>query len=91
MTANQDEAPRNWHPADIKAALAKAGYSFARIAREYGYAENSPNTVLWRPWSVMELIVAGIVGVKPQNIWPSRYDRQGRHLGTRKDSTLKDL
>lgn len=80
----------DWHPADIKAALAKAvdaqgrGYSFARIANEHGYVSNSPNTVLWRPWSTMERIVADIVGVEPWTIWPSRYDRAGKHLGTRK-------
>jgi Ner family transcriptional regulator len=75
---------KDWHPADIKAALAKRGYSFARIAREHNYVLNSPNTVLWRPWAVMEKIVAGIIGVRPQVIWRSRYNRQGVHLGTKK-------
>jgi Ner family transcriptional regulator len=72
-----------WHPADIKAALAKKGYSFARIAREYGFVRNSPNTVLQRPWSHMEKIVAEIIGVRPSEIWPSRYDQKGKPLKQR--------
>jgi Ner family transcriptional regulator len=73
----------DWHPADIKAALEKKGYSFARIAREYGYVCNSPNKVLTTPWSHMERIVAKIIGVRPATIWPSRYDRRGRPLKER--------
>lgn len=78
---------KDWHPADIKASLAKKGYTFARIAREYNYVLNSPNTVLWRPWSTMERIVADIIGVAPQTIWPSRYNQKGQHLGTKKTVT----
>lgn len=75
---------QDWHPADIKAALAKAGgYTFARIAREYGYVSNAPNSVLHKPWSHMERIVADIIGVRPEDIWPSRYDRRGRPLKSR--------
>jgi len=74
---------KDWHPADIKAALAKKGYTFARIAREYGYGERSPNTVLWKSWSPMEKIVAEIIGTHPKFIWPSRYDSKGNSLRTR--------
>jgi Ner family transcriptional regulator len=74
----------DWHPADIKAALAKAGgWTFARIARVYGYADNSPNAVLIRPWSQVEKIVSKIIGVPAVEIWPSRYDRRGRPLKSR--------
>lgn len=78
------QQPQDWHPADIKAALAKAGgYTFARIAREHGYASNAPNSVLHKPWSHMEQIVADIIGVRPADIWPSRYDRRGQPLRSR--------
>lgn len=89
MPKTSKKASKDWHPADIKASLAKAkdGYTFARIAREYNYVPNSPNTVLWRPWSTMERIVADIIGVAPQTIWPSRYNQKGEHLGTKKTVT----
>ena len=77
-TAKKLKAGVDWHPADIKAALAKKGYSFARIAREHGYVANSCNSVLARTWSQVQQIVADIIGVKPSEIWPSRYDRHGR-------------
>lgn len=75
--------PEDWHPADIKAAMAKKGYSFARIAREKGYARNAPNMVLRKPWPIMERIVAKIIGEKPAVIWRSRYDNKGRPLRKR--------
>lgn len=73
----------DWHRADIKARLEKKGYSFARIAKENGYVANATNTVLRRPWPKIERIVAGIIGVKPQTIWPSRYDKAGQPLRTK--------
>ena len=87
MPKTSKKTARGWHPADIKAGLAKKGYTFASIARKHGYVSNSPNTVLWRPWSTMERIVADILGVEPQAIWPSRYGRKGQHLGTKKTVT----
>ncbi|MBN2427121.1 MAG: helix-turn-helix domain-containing protein [Deltaproteobacteria bacterium] len=74
---------KDWHPADIKAALAKKNYTFSRIAREYGYRINSPSEVLRVPWSPMEAIVGDILGVHPSRIWPSRYDSSGHPLRSR--------
>ncbi len=84
-TPPSTQQPRtDWHPADIKAALAKAGgYTFARIAREHGYVSNAPNSVLHKPWSHVERIIAGIIGVQAADIWPSRYDHRGRPLKSR--------
>ena len=73
----------DWHPADIKAALAKRNYTFARIAREHGYVTNSPNMVLHRRWAKVENIISHIIGVPAAIIWPSRYDSNGRPLGAR--------
>lgn len=74
---------KDWHPWDIKTALAKKGYSLAGIAREYGYASTSPNQALYRPWAAMEQIIADIIGVAPSSIWPSRYDDKGFPLVSR--------
>lgn len=74
----------DWHPADIKAALEKRGWTFARIAREHGYTcVATPCDVLRKPYAIMEQIVAGIIGVRPQDIWPSRYDSNGVTLQPR--------
>jgi Ner family transcriptional regulator len=76
----------DWHPWDIKAALAKKGYSFARIAKENNYARTSPNDVLRRPSTILENIVASIIGVNPWDIWPSRYDSKHQPLRNRRGS-----
>jgi len=70
----------DWHPADIKAALAKKSYTFARLARENNYVENSPNMVLKKPWYQVEKIVSRIIGIPAAEIWPSRYDQRGKPL-----------
>jgi Ner family transcriptional regulator len=75
---------KDWHPADIKAALEKRGWTLARIARDHGYTcVTTPADALRRPYPVMEQIIAGIIGVAPREIWPSRYDRHGQPLGPR--------
>lgn len=74
------------HPADIKALLAKKGYTFKRIADENDYKENSPANVLRIAWAPMEKIVGKILGVHPSFIWPSRYDLNGNPLRSRRIS-----
>lgn len=91
MNAKKQTTPTDWHPADIKAALAKKGYTFARIAREHGYCSNSPNSVLWVGWKPMERIVADIVGVQPEEIWPSRYGAAPPRFITRKKRSKTEM
>jgi Ner family transcriptional regulator len=78
--AHKKPKKTDWHPADIKCALAKKDYTFARIAREYGYSPPGPNRVLRSAWPVMEQIVADLIGVHPSDIWPSRYDKKRKPL-----------
>lgn len=74
----------DWHPADIKAALEKAGYSFARIARENGYkGSRSTSNVLRLQWPRMEALVGELLDLHPMEIWPSRYDTHGNPLRSR--------
>ena len=88
--------PEDWPNPIIKARLEMAGWNFNRIAREYDYARKSPSAVLRTPWTVMEMIVAEKIatlkefkGIKPADIWPSRYDRKGRPLKVRLSSLAR--
>lgn len=66
---------KDWHRADIVAALRKAGWSLRRLATHHGYA--APTTLtnaLDRPWPKGQRIIAEAIGVDPATIWPSRYD-----------------
>lgn len=68
---------KDWHPADIKGALAKKGISLSSLARKNDYAITSPSNVFRKPWPAMEKIMAKAIGVTPQEVWPSRYDQFG--------------
>ncbi len=90
-------ASKDWHKADIIAALWKRGTSLQRISRGLSYHPNALGNALHRPWPKAERFIADALGIKPQRIWPSRYHSDGtpksgrgerglgRHKG--KDST----
>ncbi len=74
QTKNQD-----WHAEDIKAAVRKRGTTFSRLSREAGLKPDSLRNVLRFHCKKYEAIVAGVIGVEPGEIWPSRYS-QGADL-----------
>lgn len=76
---NQKRTPKkppkgDWHPADIKAALEKAGWSLRRLSLYHGYSNGSTlRKALSFPWSKGEKLIADALGLHPNKIWPSRY------------------
>lgn len=76
--AEKMPAPKDWHPADIKAALTKAGWSINQLGHHHGYTSKSAlAAVLRHPWPKAEGLIADAIGVQPQAIWPSRYNADG--------------
>ncbi|WP_304308088.1 helix-turn-helix domain-containing protein [Pseudacidovorax intermedius] len=71
MNTQTCEAPKDWHPADVCAALRKRGTSLRQIAKANGYTHIQ--AVLTRPWWVVEHLVAEALGVRADQIWPTRY------------------
>ncbi len=63
----------DWHRADIVAALKKRGISVRQLSRESGLGENTLANALRSPWPKGERIIANAIGMKPEDIWPSRY------------------
>lgn len=63
---------RDWHEADIVAALRKAGWSLRSLSRHHGYAPTSLSQAIHRPWPRAEALIAGAIGVPQETIWPSR-------------------
>ena len=66
------------------------GLSLRRLARLNGYAPGSATLVMRMAWPKIERLVAGAIGVAPQEIWPSRYNEDGSPksgLHSRKHST----
>ncbi|UFT94275.1 helix-turn-helix domain-containing protein [Pectobacterium carotovorum] len=69
---------KDWHKADIIAALHKKSTSMAALSRSVGLSSSTLANVLTRPWPKGEWLVAGALGVHPAEIWPSRYyDTEG--------------
>lgn len=68
----------DWHPADIKAALNKAGWTLAAIAKKYGLCNSTALSHAFRVSSpAAERRIAEAIGVAPSVIWPSRWNDDG--------------
>jgi Ner family transcriptional regulator len=72
MSTNRTwKAQKDWHPADVIAALRKRNTSLRQLAIKYQYSHIQ--RVLTSPWLAAEQIVAKALGVEPEQIWPTRY------------------
>lgn len=67
----------SWHPADIRAAVAKRGSTLPRLAEAAGLQAESVRYALKAPYYAGEQAIAAFLGVPAQEIWPSRYDSEG--------------
>lgn len=70
--------PDDWHPEDVKAAVRKTGASLTALALAHGLSESALRRALLSPWPRAQTIIARHIGLRPQAIWPSRYDAKGR-------------
>ncbi|MEQ4694108.1 helix-turn-helix domain-containing protein [Providencia manganoxydans] len=64
---------KDWHPADIIAAIRKRGSTLSQISRSAGLSSSTLNNTLVRRWPKGERIIAEYLEMKPEEIWPSRY------------------
>lgn len=69
---------KDWHPADIKATLEKAGWTLRALAAHHGIKDSSSlSHTFGRSYPLNEKRIADAIGVPPQEIWPSRYYDDG--------------
>lgn len=64
---------KDWHTADIIAALRKKGTSLAEVSRNAGLSSSTLANALSRPWPKGEWLIAQAIDIHPAEIWPSRY------------------
>lgn len=74
---------KGWHPADIKAAVAKRGVTLAELARRHGLHEAACAHALYQRHCQAEKVIAGFLGVPLHQIWPSRWYADGRRIDGR--------
>lgn len=63
----------DWHKEDIKAAVRKTGATLQSLSIAAGYHPSAGNQTLIRQWPNMQAVIARHLGLRPQDIWPSRY------------------
>ncbi|MGC8341812.1 transcriptional regulator [Pantoea stewartii] len=76
-SAKKSQTQSDWHRADIVAALHKQGWSLRRLSIHHGYkSAGSLKNALDRPWPKGQKIIAEAIGLPPEAIWPTRYDKR---------------
>lgn len=70
-------AQKDWHRADIIAAVRKSGTSLQAMSLALGYSRSTLRNALNHPAPKYERIIAMRLGITPQLIWPSRYHLDG--------------
>ena len=64
---------KDWHQADIIAAIKKKGTTMAAVSRRAGLSSSTLSNAMTRKWPTGERLIADAIGVKAETIWPSRY------------------
>jgi Ner family transcriptional regulator len=73
MSPDSEPRKTDWHPADVLAALKKRGKTLSGLSQANGYHPTAAGKALKKPWPAMEKLIAAELGLKPGDIWPSRY------------------
>lgn len=68
------------HPADIQAAIKKAGFTQKAIAEEYGCSEFMVSQIISSGWGSEPLMtfIANKIGKDPRDIFPKYFYRTNR-------------
>lgn len=77
----QNDLQTDWHPEDIKAAIRKQGSTLADLASRAGVSKQTVSAAIDRRASErVDLLIADFLGMKPHQIWPSRYNAKGKRI-----------
>lgn len=79
---------KDWHPADIIAAVRKKNTTLSALSRKHGLSSTTLNNALRHSWTKGENIIAEALGIPAWEIWPTRYFNSD---GTPKPRTTKEL
>jgi len=94
-STNTHPRPQGWHPADIVAGLRKRGWSLSRLSIHHGYkTRQALSNALRHPWPKGERLIAEVLGVHPQEVWPDRYGADGlpnRPHGRPRKSSVRNI
>lgn len=83
------QAPlRDWHKADIKAALEKRGWTMTSLAAHHNLRPSTLRDAYRWSYPAAERRIAAALELHPRDIWPSRYDEHGNRMRTRRTAIV---
>lgn len=82
------KSKKNWHNADIVAAVRKRGSSLVQISAALGLTRSAGSRALLRPHARVNKAIAAVIGVSPHEIWPQWFGVSGQRIGARSSSRL---
>lgn len=62
----------------VKFSLDLQGLTLQGLAKKYGVRRESIDQAFYRPCPKAEKTIATVIGKKPWEIWPERYDQNGK-------------
>ncbi len=73
-------SPADWHPEDIKALIRKRFGSLAALGSAWGMSRQSISGAILNPncSAKLERRIAEALNMKPQTLWPSRWQEDGK-------------
>jgi len=75
--AQQKNTGGDWSAHKIRYALNEAGWNWSSLAKATGYAGSAAlRNATMKPYPKAERIIANAIGVAPETIWPSRYEKR---------------
>ncbi|MCA8194135.1 helix-turn-helix domain-containing protein [Burkholderia vietnamiensis] len=67
----------DWGANKIRFALNEAGWNWSSLAKAAGYASSAAlRAAAEKSYPKAERIIASAIGVPPETIWPSRYEKR---------------
>lgn len=73
-------SPADWSWDEVLAAMHSEGLTLRGLAAQHGIEVQAIGCVQFRPSPLSQTRIADALGVAPQQIWPSRYEADGRPL-----------
>ncbi|WP_291295356.1 helix-turn-helix domain-containing protein [Elioraea sp.] len=68
----------DWGAEELRYALHKKGLSWKAVSRHAGLRGGNARKVCDLPWPRVELVVAELLEMRPEEIWPERWARRAK-------------
>ncbi|MEW5911081.1 MAG: helix-turn-helix domain-containing protein [Thermodesulfobacteriota bacterium] len=72
------ENPSPIDPLWIKYQLRRRGHTLTSLGRERGVSRHAVGLALRKPYPRMEAVIEAALDMHPAELWPERYDQQGK-------------